>query len=203
MNCDMPKHASIRRARRWPWVLGFTLLLMVTVPLGYYYLLLDWQGRPFCHKQITLSFKLWMDDNGGNLNSGTNIFPNVGGTGKASLEAIREEMGGSMEWAKNYRYIAGLREDDPGHLVLMYLDQPTRWTWHGPPPTIFKDKKWIVVRVDFESVFGPGECSERISTEDFKKRLGETMDFVRTNARPNWQTVVLEHSKFLETLEQR
>ncbi len=191
----------VRRFKRWPWVLASALALLLLAPLVYYFLILDWHGRPYCHKQIMLSLKVWMDDEGKNMNSGTNAFPNVGGVGKDSMEAIHEEMG-TMDWAKNYRYVPGLHEDDPGRLVLMYVAQPTRWTWHGPPPTIFKDKKWIIVPVDFESQPGrPGECSERISEEEFKIRLRGTLEFVRTNARPNWQQVVAEHTAFLNELE--
>jgi hypothetical protein len=31
------------------------------------------------------------------------------------------------------------------------------------------------------------EMSERLTTEQLKRRLGETIDFVRANARPHWQ----------------
>jgi hypothetical protein len=200
MKSDGSKQITVRRVRRWPWVLVSALALLVIVLLCYYFLILDWHARPFCHKQIMMSLRLWMDDGGKNMNSGTNAFPNVSGVGKDSMEAIREEMG-SMEWAKNYRYVPGLHEDDPRQLVLMYVSEPTRWTWHGLPPTIFTEKKWIVVPVDFTSVLGPGECSERISTATFKQRLRETIEFVRTNARPNWQTIVAEQTAFLESLE--
>jgi hypothetical protein len=115
-------------------------------------------------------------------------------------------MGGHMAWATNYRYVPGLREDDPGDLVLLYLDRLTRWTWHGPPPTILKAKAWIVVPVDFTMGFRPpsggGELSERVSLDEFRSRLRRTLDFVRTNERPHWQTIVAEHTKFLKSIEQ-
>ncbi len=181
------------------------ILVIVAVPLAliaavvcWYFFVLDWQGRPFCHKQIYTAFRLWMDD------QKTNAFPNVAGSSRLSLEAIREEMGGSMKWAENYRYAAGLREDDPGDLILMYLDQPTRWTWHGSPPSRFTKKAWIVVPVDFtmgdRPRAGHGELSERISSQEFKRRLQATLEFVKTNARPNWEAVVAEHTRFLDQL---
>lgn len=177
------------------------LALILLAPPTYYFLILDWSGRPFCHKQIMLSLRLWMDDRSKNTNDSLNVFPNVGGVSKDSLETIREEMG-TMDWAKNYRYVPGLHEGDPARLVLMYMSEPTRWTWHGSPPTIFTPKKWIVVPVDFESQPGkPGECSERISEGEFKSRLRGTLEFVRTNARPDWRIVVAEHTQFLESLE--
>lgn len=48
---------------------------------------------------------------------------------------------------------------------------------------------------------GVGEMSERLTTEEFKRRLGETIEFVRTNARPHWQEIVAEQTKFLESME--
>ena len=181
------------------WVIGAPAVV-VSLALGYYYVILDWQGQPVCHKQVTAAFTVWMMDNGINGKGQANPFPNAGGFSKNSLDLIASQMGGMMDWAKGYRYIAGLRGDDPGELILMYIDRPTRWTWHGAPPTIFKKKAWLVVTVGF-SPSGEGELSERISTEEFKRRLIGTIDFVRTNARPNWQAVVAEHTIFLETLE--
>ena len=187
----------LSRSTRW---IILALVVLVGFPLGYYNFLLDWQGRPFCHKQIMFGFKNWMTD----PKNSTNTFPNVGGASQDSLAAINDNMN-STNWSRNYRYVPGLCENDPGHLVLMYVDRPTRWTWHGPPPTIFEEKKWILVPVDFatggRTPSGPGELSERVSTEEFKKRLRETIEYVRTNERPNWQTVVAEQSKFLQSIE--
>lgn len=185
--------------------LGGLLAILVGVAFGYYHFILDWEGRPFCHKQIMFGFMHWMDDSGMDINSHTNVFPNANGTGADSLAAISNGMGGHMTWAKGYRYVPGLREDDPGDLVLMYLDRSTRWAWHGPPPSIFKDKAWIVVPADFamggRPQSGPGELSERVSLAEFRSRLRRTLDFVRTNERPHWQTVVAEHAKFLDSIE--
>jgi len=180
------------------------LIGSVGLALGYYFLVApDLEGRPFCHKVVNLGFTMWKDGHN------TNVFPNVHGIGRDSLAEIKEEMAGNMEWAGDYRYVPGLRADDPGDLVLMYFDRPTRWTLHVErPPTRFKERAWIVVPVDFTlgprpsgRPEGPGEMSERISTEKFKRRLRETLDFVRTNDRPDWQVVVAEHTKFLESIE--
>jgi hypothetical protein len=187
------------------WVVGVPAVI-VGLAFGFYYVILDWHGRPVCHKVVMGAFDEWISANGMDTNSRTNSFPNVNGMGKESLDSIRNGMNGYMEWAKDYRYIPGLRENDPGKLILMYYSRPTRWTWHGGPPTVFKEKAWIVVPVDFafwgdRTPEGPGELSERISTKEFKTRLRATIDFVRTNARPNWQTVVAEHTKVLEEVE--
>jgi hypothetical protein len=184
------------RAKRVILVVVATSVAVIAAALFWYFFLLDWNGRPFCHKQINLAFRIWIED------QHTNAFPNAGGLSKQSLEAIREEMGGSMKWAEHYRYVAGLREDDPGDLILLYYDEPTRWTWHGPPPSVFSEKAWIVVPVDFtmggREQAGPGELSERVSSEEFRRRLRATLEFVKTNARPHWEEVWAEHTRFLD-----
>jgi len=193
------------RPKRVIFWAGGILAVLLALALGYYYLILDWKGRPVCHKQIMMSFLLWMDDNGMDSNSHTNAFPNVNGLSQNSLAIIRDQMG-YMTWTNNYNYVPGLHEDDPGDLVLMYVNGSTRWTWHGPPPIRFEKKAWIVVPVDFKMggrpPAGDGELSERISLKEFQTRLRRTLDFIRTNERPNWKAVVAEHTKFLNSLEQ-
>lgn len=194
----------MRKKRVILWV-GGAVAAIVGLAFGYYCVILDWSDRPFCHKQVMLSFLQWMGDQGMDFNSHTNAFPNVQGDGMESLATIREYMGGHMEWAEDYRYVPGLREDDPGDLVLMYFDRATRWTWHGPPPTIFEERAWIIVPVDFSMgvrpLSGPGELSERVTKEEFRRRLSNTLDFIRTNERPYWQTVVAEHAGFSDPIE--
>lgn len=196
---DIRLTPQLMRRKRLILRVAVTLAVLVGMPLGYYHLILDWDGRPVCHKQVNSAFRNWMEDRA------TNAFPNVDGVSRDSLAVIHDEMGGYMVWAQNYKYIPGLQQDDPGHLVLMYVNRPTRWTWHGPAPTVFEKRAWIVVPVDFafgpRRPFGPGELSERVTPEEFKRRLTETIEFVRTNARPHWQTIVAEHTKFLESLE--
>ena len=192
--------------RSMVWI-GGLLVALVGLVFGYYHFILDWEGQPFCHKQVLFGFRSWMGDNGMDNNSHTNVFPNAKGIGPVSLAAISSGMGGYLTWAGGYRYVPGLREDDPGDLVLMYFDRPTRWTWHGSPPTIIKDKAWIIVPLDFAMSgrprSGTGELSERLSLAEFRSRLKRTLDFVRTNERPNWQTIVAEHTKFLDSLGRR
>lgn len=188
----------MHRKRTVAWM-GRLAVVLTALAVAYFFFMLDWSGRPFCHKQYYAGFGIWMD------HDKTNAFPNAGGRSSDSLMAIREEMGGGTGWAKHYRYVPGLQQDDPGRLVLLYFDSPTRWTWHGQPPTVFEEKAWLVVPVDFTQgsrpMSGVGEMSERLTTEEFKRRLGETIEFVRTNSRPHWQEIVAEHTKFLESLE--
>jgi hypothetical protein len=178
----------IPRLILWPIIALGALLGAAAV---YYNFILDWQGRPYCHKQIMLALLTWAGE------GRTNALPNVRGLSWESILAFKDEMAGT-NWAQHYRYIPGLRQDDPGDLLLLYMDQPTRWVWHGSPPTVWRKKAWLVVRFDFE---GPGECSERVPTAEFTRRLRQTLDFIRTNERPNWQTIVAEHERFLKRVE--
>jgi hypothetical protein len=193
------------RMRRVILGIGGSFALLGGLIFGFYHFILDWEGRPYCHKQIMFAFFHWMDDQGMPMNSDTNAFPNISGKSAASLAPISKLIGNPVDWAARYNYVPGLRQDDPGELVLMYIDQPTRWSWHGSPPTIFKEKEWIILAVDFGGPMreksGPGELSERVSREEFCRRLKATLDFVRTNERPYWRTVVDEHTEFLKSID--
>jgi hypothetical protein len=189
------------------WIAG-TIAVLVGSALGYYHFILDWEGRPMCHKQIMLSLLTVMHPSGGDITNDRQPFPNVKGLSQDSLATLNDAMAGHMAWTNDYRYIPGLREGDPPDLVLLYFNRPTRWNWHGSPPTVFKEKAWIIIPVDFGSGsdFRPntgqiGECSERVSHDEFCRRLRGTLDFIRTNERPNWQTIVAEHEKFLNSIE--
>ena len=187
------------RLSKSAWWRIVTVVALLGLPFIYYNFILDRHPPPFCHKQIYFAFHTWMVD------SKTNAFPNAGGIGADSISLMNEQMGG-LTWSKNYKYVPGLCVGDPGDLVLMYVAHPTRWTWHGSTPTIFRQKQWILVPLDFKSEgpdragAGPGELSERVSSEEFRRRLQRTLDFLRTNTRPNWETVVAEHARFLESV---
>lgn len=189
------------------WIAGI-LGTITVLALSYYYFILDWNVRPVCHKQIETVLRIWAGDHGKDASGATNAFPNVNGDSKASLAAIDQELHWGIAWASSwtnrYKYVPGLRETDPGDLILMYMDQPTRWHWHGAPRTRFNEKRWLVVPLDFDfdsrRATEGGECSESLTTDQFKARLEKTLDFVRTNQRPNWQTIAAEHSKFLSSI---
>jgi hypothetical protein len=195
--CTSNSTISLPRTAKW---IAITLTVLVCSLLIFTRFILDWQGQPVCHKVLMSVFENWMDDNH------TNAFPNVRGVGRDSLTQIHQDYPVNLE--ERYGYVAGLRKDDPGDLVLAYVNQPTRWIWHGVPRTIFNEKRWIVIPVDF-TVWGgreltrPGECSETLSTDEFQERLKKTIDFVRTNQRPNWETVVAEQTKFLDFIKEK
>jgi hypothetical protein len=157
---------------------------------------LDWDGRPSCHKAIDAALRNYSDE------FKTCVFPNINGSSRQSLDVLELTSGGDP--VDHYRQVPGLRREDPGDLILLYFDQPTRWIWHGPSPSIFAEKAWIVVPLDFTNggrpLKGGGESSGRIPEDEFRRRLQSTLDFVRNNARPNWEAVVAEHTGFLKTL---
>jgi hypothetical protein len=196
-----PKVMRIPVWIRW----SIAAAIVIGLPVGYYRFILDWENKPFGHKQVMLALMNWMDMNKTDGKSGTNPFPNVGGSGPASLAAIHQQMLENMEWAKDYGYVPGLRQIDPGNLVLMYFRRPTRWTMHIDSPTIFHDKGWILVPVDFcvgaRERSGPGEQSEWVSENEFKQRLKATINYLREKQRPNWETIVAEQTKFLESID--
>jgi hypothetical protein len=184
------------------WLIGIAAIV-ASLPLVYRFVriaILDWDDQPYCHKAIGLALANWQDEHGR-----TGEFPNVGGRSSDSLAELVPFFG-DTGLEKKYRYVPGLTVDDPGDLVLLYLPQATRWTWHGTAPTIFQKKAWILVPVDMKlrgpdrDDAGPGENSERVPLEEFKYRLRKTLDFLAANQRPNWEAVVEEHTRFLEML---
>ena len=84
----------------------------------------------------------------------------------------------------------------------MYLKEQTCYTWHGDHEhNAFSPKKWMVLSPDFrESETGP-EGGELLDTPQFKERLLATIDFLKTNNRPNWEVVAREQMEFLATIK--
>ena len=183
------------RFKALKWGVGIGGLL-VGAFIGYRYLLLDRDPltQPICHKQVDSSLHAWCDNNN------TKSYPNVRGDSAESLAVLNNYMP-HFQLSKKYMYVPGLRSDDPGDLVLMYLRRPTRWQWHAEPRTIFREKEWIVVARDF-SLYGrdetrDGELNERMTLAELKSRLRRTLDYLRKHNRPHWRAVAMEHRRFL------
>jgi hypothetical protein len=160
---------------------------------------LDRSSQPVCHKQIDSLFHEWQ------AKHKTREFPNVRGESQASLSDM-PQFKDYAELKSHYSYVPGLTRDDPGDLVLMYVNSPTRWTWHGQTPTVFTPKVWILVPVDMKfygirdrDKLSPGEFSERVPFDEFRMRLEKTLKYLEDEKRPNWETAVKEHSEFLKT----
>ena len=58
------------------WI-GGTFAVLIGLAVGYYNFILDWQGRPFCHKQIMFGFLNVMHPSGGDILHDPKPFPNV------------------------------------------------------------------------------------------------------------------------------
>ncbi len=164
-------------------------------------LLIDSEAQPLCHKQVDGDFHRWQTEHK------TRDFPNTRGESWASMQDL-PSIEYFPELKSHYSYVPGLTRDDPGDLVLMYVNKPTRWTWHGQPPVpwVFTEKAWILVPVDMKfsgsrDKLGPGEFSERVSFDEFRRRLEKTLDFLKEKKRPHWEAVVKEHSEFLNRLK--
>ncbi|HAV64097.1 MAG TPA: hypothetical protein DCY13_17240 [Verrucomicrobiales bacterium] len=177
------------------WI-GIVLGVLIALPTAFWFLILDHRDEPWCHKAFYLALR---------SNESPAVYPNVSGSERSSIQVLTNDVGThSKDWTQDYRYVPGLQDTDPGDLVLMYFNRPTRWIWHGSHPTRFKEKKWIIIPVDFadggRGRQGPGEQSEWVSEEIFRQRLHKTLEFIRTNQRPHWETIVAEHTAFLESV---
>ena len=89
---------------------------------------------------------------------------------------------------------------------LLYLKKKTRRTWNGDhSASVFTQKKWFIGGPDYwwnpEEEHGLPEGGQVIDTPEFKRRLQMTLAFLQKNNRPHWDTVVKEHSAFLQTVE--
>ena len=150
------------------------LILFVGLPAFVYFVIYDHQNAPFCHKAAGLGLLSYLDA------LKTNDLPNVDGSSAKTLLSMHKYMG-DEPWEEEYRYVPGLRKGDPGDLIYMYFAQPTRYTWHGFPQTIFADKKWIILPLDFAEQHSgisraldrempyTGECSELLSYDEFRR----------------------------------
>jgi hypothetical protein len=171
--------------------LAATIAYCMRYPLG---------PRPTCGALIDSSFQLWMLDNH------SNVYPNSNGDGNASIRLIAPYLGRGTNLSdglERYGYVPGLRDDDPKNLVLMYLKVKTRCTWHGDTtPNIFSPKRW---KIDAPGIARTGpdpEGGELVDTPEFKKRMQKTLDFLKENQRPSWQTVVAEQTAFLNSINE-
>jgi hypothetical protein len=135
---------------------------------------------------------------------GTNAYPNELGNSSNSLEVLAKVSRDLCnELQVRYAYVPGLRENDPSDLVLMYLKQPTRCIWHGDFPSLFRPRKWVVIRPGFlppGMASQVGELSDWIDKPEFEARLQKTLDFLRANNRPYWTNTVAEHEAFVKTI---
>ena len=156
----------------------------------------------YCQKIINLGFVQW------NM-AHTNVFPNVEGDGVRSFAQAAEYMnpGARDGLLRDYNYVPGLKGGDPQDLVLLYLNRKTRRTWNGDDAATIRTKpRWMIIGPDspnngMDSEWLP-EGGQLVDTDEFRRRLLKTLHFLKENDRPYWQTVVNEHTKFLDSIKE-
>ncbi len=127
------------------------------------------------------------------------VYPNANGIGSNSLTMIEPYFNRDIQ---QYAYVPGLRCDDPKDLVLMYLKTQTHYPWHGDTKhTIFSPRRWMVLSPEFGVGDMCPEGGELLDTTEFRKRLQNTITFLREHDRPGWQIVAREQEDFLKSLK--
>ena len=155
--------------------------------------------RPDCNRQLDGAFQGWAMES----KSTNGTYPNLNGDSAACIAVIEPFIGnGKHGQLDAYGYVPGLRFDDPTNVVLIYMKEKTRFTWHSDySHTLFSPRKWYV---NSPSLVESGTCPEGgdlLDTPEFKKRLLATLDFLRTNNRPNWEIVAREQLAFLASIK--
>ena len=87
-------------------------------------------------------------------------------------------------------------------MILFYVKKPSRRYWHGQLWSPFREKRWIVLNPQFTDLKSREsyEFEEALTTAEFKKRLADTLIFLKNNQRPYWTNAVREHQAFLNTI---
>jgi hypothetical protein len=152
-----------------------------------------------CHRGLVASFEQWkLETTNGDW------YPNIDGNSIRSLEVIAPYM---REDLRDYRYVPGLKSDDPEDLILVYLSRPSWRTWHGDTHWVRLDKRWVILNPRTSSpddTYGRGwsEVGEAIPSAEFTNRLKATLEYLRQNHRQNWYAVQMEHLTFLASLKE-
>lgn len=150
-----------------------------------------------CHRFVDGTITQWM------LETTNQVWlPNVNGKSADSLALLSSYYGGDLDELRDYRYIPGLKTDDPDDLVWFYMIRPSRRTWHGDPYVPWHPKLWIVLSHRGMMEGGGGELSELLTTAELQTRLKATIDFLKKNQRPGWQNAETEHTAFLNSLKE-
>ena len=155
-----------------------------------------------CHKAIDGALQQWMRETTNDV-----WYPNLSGSSGKSLTLLTRYLHEEANALRDYRYIPGLKSDDPADLILFYMREPSRRTWHGDAHWFRLDRRWVILNPRMSQPNGGGargwsECGEAISTSQFRIRLKATLDFLKASGRPEWQSVVNEHATFLSGIKE-
>jgi len=156
-----------------------------------------------CHRLLDGVLGQWMLETTNGV-----TFPNVDGSSSRSLALVLPYFGSTDTNAlHDYMYVPGLRSDDPDNLILFYLREPSRRTWHGDTLWFNGPKRWVVLNPrmsspDSDSGRAGGELCEALSMVEFKDRLRTTLDYLKRNERPGWQAAEQEHMRFISSIQE-
>jgi hypothetical protein len=156
-----------------------------------------------CHRLLEAALHEWMLETTNGV-----TFPNVDGSSSRSLALVFPYLGlQDTNVLRDYMYVPGLCSDDPDNLVLFYLREPSRRTWHGDTHWFSGPKRWVVLNPrmdspDSDSGRAGGEADEAISLAEFKDRLRATLDYLKRNERPGWQAAEQEHIRFISSIQE-
>jgi hypothetical protein len=154
-----------------------------------------------CHKALDGTIQQWRIETTNGV-----ALPNVGGDSARSIAVLGPYLGDGVDrQLRDYGYVSGLQFDDPPDLVLFYLKQSSRRTWHGDTHWFTGPKRWFVLNPQWDALNpsdAAGEMGEMISKKNFETRLTRTLAFLRQEARPGWETAEQEHQSFLHSIGQ-
>ncbi len=178
---------------RWAKLTLVAGLLLGTIVLA------TWLGRRphlTCHRAIFGALGHWEIET-----KTSGWYPNVEGRSQASLALLEPYLKDGRSELRDYRYVPGLRSDDPRELVLMYVKEPSRRSWHGDTPWFRRERRWVVLNPQMWDGEGDrsSEVAEWIPTNEFTDRLARTLRFLSENRRAGWTNAAAEHSGFLQS----
>lgn len=153
-----------------------------------------------CHRGIAAGLNQWILET-----TNGDWYPNIDGSSVKSLGVLLTDYIKGTNELRDYCYVPGLKSDDPQELILIYMKEPSKRTWHGDNRWLLREKRWVILNPRFSSpndTYGVewSECGEAIPPAEFPRRLKLTLKYLETNSRPNWQNVVKEHQEFLNSI---
>jgi hypothetical protein len=192
----------MKRSRKTALAIGALLILVLAGLITV--VVLGPPGPEFvCHRMLDGMLEQWMLETTNGV-----TFPNVDGRSSRSLTLLFPYFGsGDTNALHDYMYVPGLHSDDPDNLILFYLREPSRRTWHGDTRWFSRRKRWVVLNPrmsmpDSDSGRAAGELCEAISMAEFKDRLRATLDYLKQKERPGWQAAEQEHMRFMRSIQE-
>jgi len=187
--------------KKWRWTR--VLVGSVCLLFGGWALAL-WLGPPgpniVCHRGLDGAYMQWMMET-----TNGEWYPNVEGSSAKTLALVARYYGPDMNALRDYRYVPGLKRDDPKDLILAYVKEPSRRRWHGDAHWFGREKRWVVLNPRVEDGEGDrwAEVAEWIPTDEFENRLAKTLQFLSENHRSYSTNAVIEHQRFLQELHSK